>query len=1150
MITMRRYSFILFALIHILFVGHFAIAEGNDANQWKQWKQWKQSIVRLGVVYNDQKTGTGTGFYVGDTCEIVTAYHVVSNAKLIRISKYDPIIDGWAFKGVTVDPDDLVVSGYSPLHDLARFFVRDAADCNPLSVVEPNIIIDVPTSVQIITPIMQAGRQEMTLQTHGRKISSLSDLHRENIFSDEVLGLKIDSLIGPLLNGMSGSPVIFEGKVLGVVSGSRDQGNDYVWSIPIDYLGELEDVGKSLDKIEDWTPLALLTDNASTKLRVSTRQVSTKSPKIIFTPISYGNNVRIEFRAGEVPLEQIQIGPRKISEPIYRAVKVDLPVVENQINHFEFSISAAETIQHGAIHVLSVDEDLLGGRLDQWRSESARAAAQQADYPTAIDFIDDIIEPRNLSKARANLCWSLIKHGRKLDCLEFLEELRPNEFTDNVVEYLVGWVLYQREWPNRLDLASEIANLAVETQTKDELVGRIAEETVQQENSHDSELGEQLSQSVFQEESFSGTKLAMAEEHFYNGDFLRSFETVLKSFPSERLAIENKIDLLIRLTHRLSKSQRSEQAERAAMAAYDTVFATYAEYSPERLHYFLRLASIAVRFDIEPTMAKIQTEFDRYVMRNRPTTEQAEEEYERAIISISLFWAKIGDPNRSIQLARLLEIPKHRLFGLTVGGMAALRSPTPNAVRKFVEAIVAERNIFEPDSRAFRIGNIHAITAEFETAGDWRPAWFMIWFSPELYNHEIRKFYFSGGFSHTAFETALVSLAVEQMVLDDTEGAKETLAHIPTEISSAAFTSAVVRAIQRNVDNQITYRDAKRIIEIIRLGPNPERRLLDLIHLRNDLNGAHADLVEKALSNESRLVLVRAKKDSSLERDQVGAVIGALKIRQDSEFLRAVLERFKPNLDPNYLDENWFDINVAHIIGSFASYLELCSLSQYSDVCTDEHFEALLKIARDKRVRRFFGGFAIKVAADYLLEHERIEELANVAMLDPGTEGFLVIKEISDSFLRQHRLTELAVLRTHIAAHMESTGHSDGKILTDLIDMRLVTDPSFLDREGRLAVTKELMQSQAKDMRLIQLAATAETFKEAVHLTSLVVQADILESEIEEALQANAILNQDGAFEFLSEQAPKDDELAFIVLSGMREFVNQLNDPVVSLFAK
>lgn len=204
------------------------------------------------TIYCLTQTGSsqGTGFILGSQGLIVTAYHVVEDAKHIDIYRGQ-------FKSLT----NVTVEHIDPKHDVAILKSSESSGLSGLNPVQDSIVSQADVRVAG-SPRGIVGEIFKGQITSPGLISSLvikSSSHQA-LFADDIQVYVVDVTA---YNGISGAPVIGAGDaVLGLYSGSYDQGRGIGWAIPLKYVTALipqPALHASAENMPGWPPLTLMT---------------------------------------------------------------------------------------------------------------------------------------------------------------------------------------------------------------------------------------------------------------------------------------------------------------------------------------------------------------------------------------------------------------------------------------------------------------------------------------------------------------------------------------------------------------------------------------------------------------------------------------------------------------------------------------------------------------------------------------------------------------------------------------------------------------------------------------------------------------------------------------------------------------------------
>jgi S1-C subfamily serine protease len=218
-------------------------------------KMPEDAIVRIVATLNTGVPSVGTGTVISADGRIVTCYHVVRDAKSIDIS-------------FAKRQDDLQahVISISPEFDLAMLQLDGAPLVRaflPAKDLAPSVFVDRTTSFgypanfsySLDRIAVDAINSDYTssgqLRTDNGKGKLFTDPDRELITFTSVIN-----------NGASGSPLLFNGNVVGVISGSWSIRGSGAWAIPMMYLSKLRPPAPDERGPGRWPAVNLLKNNA------------------------------------------------------------------------------------------------------------------------------------------------------------------------------------------------------------------------------------------------------------------------------------------------------------------------------------------------------------------------------------------------------------------------------------------------------------------------------------------------------------------------------------------------------------------------------------------------------------------------------------------------------------------------------------------------------------------------------------------------------------------------------------------------------------------------------------------------------------------------------------------------------------------------
>ena len=220
--------------------------------------QAQEALVRIYVTLSNGRS-QGSGFFTSNDGKIITAYHVVQGANAIEVRSEKL----GTFTNIRVDsisPDyDLAVlqvlnSGVTPFVNL-----EDYAPSNQDDLQVQGYPVGAPYQL-----IRTSATQPGFVQT-----SDYNNIRRERLFAWNVQVIPLGAIV---FSGMSGGPVIYRNRVIGILSGSYVQGGSIAWAIPAKYVStQLQPVQLKADQIERWEPVRLMDASAWKSLRSMVR---------------------------------------------------------------------------------------------------------------------------------------------------------------------------------------------------------------------------------------------------------------------------------------------------------------------------------------------------------------------------------------------------------------------------------------------------------------------------------------------------------------------------------------------------------------------------------------------------------------------------------------------------------------------------------------------------------------------------------------------------------------------------------------------------------------------------------------------------------------------------------------------------------------
>ena len=204
----------------------------------------QETVVKI---YAERPNGTsqGTGFFSSDDGQIVTAYHVVEGGR--KISVFHEQLGSFT---------DILVEFVAPEYDLAVLRLVNLIGKTPsLSLnTDPGLVDQLYLKGYPRGGVLQQFQAFPT--TRGRFVNShtIRDARQRRLFDGEIDIIPLDASV---YSGMSGGPVLGPSGVIGVLSGSYDEGGGIGWAIPSKYLQSLTIMGSGPNEIT-WPRLSLM----------------------------------------------------------------------------------------------------------------------------------------------------------------------------------------------------------------------------------------------------------------------------------------------------------------------------------------------------------------------------------------------------------------------------------------------------------------------------------------------------------------------------------------------------------------------------------------------------------------------------------------------------------------------------------------------------------------------------------------------------------------------------------------------------------------------------------------------------------------------------------------------------------------------------
>jgi S1-C subfamily serine protease len=210
------------------------------------------SIVTIYAKTSTSTSSQGTGFIFSSSGRILTAYHVIQNA--VEIDIRDKNLSRLV---------DVKVERIDERRDLAILTYRQTShdEALRLSGSGPTPYSDVRIAG------CPRGLPKQVLYGKGTSAgyvqsTSISSAGGKRVFDENIDVIPIDVTV---YSGMSGAPVITENnRVIGILSGSFDEGRGVAWAIPVKYVDELiqkPPINRVVDGSFRWPDLKLMSRN-------------------------------------------------------------------------------------------------------------------------------------------------------------------------------------------------------------------------------------------------------------------------------------------------------------------------------------------------------------------------------------------------------------------------------------------------------------------------------------------------------------------------------------------------------------------------------------------------------------------------------------------------------------------------------------------------------------------------------------------------------------------------------------------------------------------------------------------------------------------------------------------------------------------------
>lgn len=274
--------------ILILFLAAILLTAFSPATSYSKTND---TIVRINAMKSDRRGELGTGFFISSKGHIITCYHVIENSK--RIEVYGSFGEKKIAKLVKYSNDNdialLKVDGNNYDYLDVNYSENGYLDKSGTVIGHPNGIVNQHISTDF---------------TSDSYISSLKFLSTQGkpLFQRNIDLLPLDITI---YGGMSGAPVLVKKEVVGIISGSINQGGSLAWAIPIKYANNMSAISGGTKSTIGLPGLSLMSKRWRAPLR---------SVKIT------NNNIKLN-RASTKLIELIQEDANSVSDDLKRRIK-------------------------------------------------------------------------------------------------------------------------------------------------------------------------------------------------------------------------------------------------------------------------------------------------------------------------------------------------------------------------------------------------------------------------------------------------------------------------------------------------------------------------------------------------------------------------------------------------------------------------------------------------------------------------------------------------------------------------------------------------------------------------------------------------------------------------------------------------------------
>lgn len=188
--------------------------------------QSENRVVRI-QAFTPKGTKHGSGYFYGDEATVITAYHVIHGAKKIIVKPRS---------GSASNP--VRIKAAYPALDLVLLEIEEKVqNASPLATAllsEDIFTSQDRVSLKIMAYPYQFRTPHSLKGESSRGYTSSSDfvIDNEKIFVSDIMLIPFDMTV---YNGMSGAPVFYKNRIVGILSGSLETGGGIAWAVPLNY---------------------------------------------------------------------------------------------------------------------------------------------------------------------------------------------------------------------------------------------------------------------------------------------------------------------------------------------------------------------------------------------------------------------------------------------------------------------------------------------------------------------------------------------------------------------------------------------------------------------------------------------------------------------------------------------------------------------------------------------------------------------------------------------------------------------------------------------------------------------------------------------------------------------------------------------------